>query len=78
MKHLSMQELEDLGFKVVKSYTNDKLMTQTRVKGVIQVDTTWDVKVDFICQELTIIGDVRFINFNPKELKQLDKILNKK
>lgn len=78
MTHLSMQQLEDLGFEVVKSYTHDKLMTQRRSKGVIQVETTWEVTGEFISQDLTIFADDLFFNFSHEDLKQLDAILNKK
>lgn len=77
MTHLTMQELEDLGFKIVKSYTYDEFMTQRRKKGVITVETTWKKAGEFESQDLTIEEDF-WINFESNELKILDKILNRK
>lgn len=76
MKHLSMQELEELGFKVEKSYTHDQFTTQRRVKGVLTIETTWQKTGQFESQDLTI-EDINMIEFSKKELKQLDNILNK-
>lgn len=76
--HLSMQELEDLGFELVKSYVHDDFVTQRRVKGVLEVETTWVVPDGiFVSQDLTI-DEVNCIEFNFHELNVLDLILNKK
>ena len=75
MKHLTMQQLEDLGFELVKSYEHDHFITQRRVKGNLQVETTWQKTGEFESQDLTI-DEVNCINFTAKELKQLDKIIN--
>jgi hypothetical protein len=76
-KHLTMQELEDLGFKVTKSYEHDQYVTQRRKKGLIEVETTWDMPSGkFESQDLTI-EEVNCISFKKKYLKKLDKILNK-
>lgn len=77
MAHLTMQELEDLGFKVVKSYTHDEYMTQRRKKGVITVETTWKKTGEFESQEL-FIDEIDWFNFSFHELVVLDLILNKK
>ena len=76
MKHLTMQELENMGFEIVKSYTHDEYMTQRRRKGVITVETTWLQTGEFQTQDLTI--DEMFIDgFGKSDLLMLDKILNR-
>ena len=76
MKHLTMQELENMGFEIVKSYTHDEYMTQQRRKGVITVETTWLQTGEFQTQDLTI--DEMFIDgFGKSDLLMLDKILNR-
>lgn len=76
MKHLTMQELHDLGFEIVKSYEHDEFMTQRRKKGAITVETTWKKSGKFESQDLTIDEDL-CINFSFHELNILDAILNK-
>lgn len=76
MKHLSMQELEDMNFKIVKSYTHDDYMTQRRQKGLMTIETTWLQSGEFTSQDLTI-EEVNCIPFTKKELTALDKILSK-
>ena len=76
-KHLKMQELDDLGFKIIKSYTHDAFVTQRRKKGVLTVETTYlTPSGEFICQDLSI-DEINCILFSKKELKNLDKLLNK-
>lgn len=75
-KHLTMQELEDLGFEITKSYPKDHYVTQRREKGLIEVDTSYEIPSGkFICQEICIIATC--LSIKPKDLKKLDKILNK-
>lgn len=76
--HLTMSELEVLGFKIIKSYVHDEWTAQRRVKGCISIETTYHIKTgNFETQEIKIDdGEWRVIN--PNELKILDKILNKK
>lgn len=75
--HLEMQELADLGFELIKSYTHDNFVTQRRKKGVLQIETTWQMPSGkFENQDLTI-DEVNSISFKKKELIKLDKILNK-
>ena len=76
MRHLTMQELHDLGFEVVKSYTHDNFMTQRRRKGCITVETTWTYEGDFESQEIQI-DDGEWRTFKPREIVKLDIILNK-
>lgn len=75
-KHLTMQELEDLGFKVTKSYEHDQYVTQRREKGLIQVETTWEMPSGKFESQDLIIKDV-WVNFTKKDLKTLDKLFNK-
>lgn len=74
MSHLTMQELETLGFKVTKSYTHDDYMTQRRCKGCITIETTWQ-DYEFVSQDVQIDGEVR--ELKPRDIVVLDKILNK-
>lgn len=79
MKHLTMQELEDLGFEIVKSYKHGEYVTQICKKGFIKIETTFDLSNNgaFVGQDLTI-EEVFVSSFSSNQLKQLDKILNKK
>ena len=76
MKHLTMSELENMGFELVKSYTHDEYMTQRRKKGVITVETTWLQTGEFQTQDLTI-DEIWIDGFGKNDLLMLDKILNK-
>lgn len=76
MKHLTMSELTNLGFELVKSYTHDEWITQRRKKGCIYVETSWKKTGEFETQDLWI-DEVSLDKFTKKELIQLDKILNK-
>ena len=76
MKHLTMQELHELGFKVMKYYTHDNFITQRRVKGCIKIITTWTYAGDFESQEIQI-DDGEWRTLKPREIVRLDEILNK-
>lgn len=76
MKHLSIQQLENLGFEPVKNYIHDQFMTSRRAKGVIEVETTWRLDGKFESQDFCI-QEINMQKFTKKEIKQLDKILNK-
>jgi hypothetical protein len=77
-EHLTMQQLEDLGFEIIKSYPHDDFLTQRRVKGILQVETTWQfLKGNCVSQDLNI-DEVNSINFTLHELNVLDLILNNK
>ena len=76
MKHLTIQELHDLGFELVKSYTHDNFMTQRRRKGCITVETTWTDVGDFESQEIQI-DDGEWRTLKPRVIVKLDEILNK-
>lgn len=76
MNHLSMQELNDLGFEVVKSYTHDNFMTQRRRKGCITVETTWTDEGEFESQDIQI-DDGEWRTLQHREIVKLDEILNK-
>jgi hypothetical protein len=75
MKHLTMSELESLGFEIVKSYEHDEWMTQRRQKGCITVETTWLKSGEFVTQDLWVEESVKD-GFTIYELTMLDKILN--
>jgi hypothetical protein len=75
--HLTMSELEALGFEVVKSYENDHYKhTQRRQKGCITIETTWLKTGAFVSQEVKIEKD-GLTNVSEYELWILDKILNR-
>lgn len=74
MKHLTMQQLEELGFKIIKSYTHDEFMTQQRKKGKITVETTWLKTGVFISQEVRFSDE--YTEVTPDQIIQLDEILN--
>ena len=77
MIHLTMQQLEELGFEVVKSYPQDNYLTQRRKRGLITIETTWQMPSgDFESQDMTI-EEVNCIPFNEEELKVLIEILDK-
>jgi hypothetical protein len=54
MNHLTMQQLEDLGFEVVKSDYCDSFMWQRRKhkKHDIWIETTWKRSGEFVSQEI--------------------------
>ena len=77
MKNITMSQLEELGFKVVKSYTHDEYVTQRRNKGCITIETTWDLTQGgkFVSQD-AIIETEYFEHFSYEDLQVLDAILN--
>jgi hypothetical protein len=79
MKNLSMNELEKLGFTVIKTYRHDNFITSRRQKGNLLVETTWDTLKNYqqVSQDVTI--EETFIDeFTIKDLRQLDRIINVK
>ena len=75
--HLTMSEMENLGFEIIKSYSHDGWTTQRRVKGCITVDTTYHLKSGKFESQEVQIDDGEWRMFIPKELEILYKILNK-
>ena len=75
--HLTMSELEKLGFEIIKSYVNDDWTTQKRKKGCITVKTTYHLKSGKFETQDFQIDDGEWREFLPHHLKILDKILNK-
>ena len=78
MKNITMSQLEELGFKVVKSYTHDEYVTQRRNKGCITIETTWELTQggNFVSQDAIIETDY-LEHFSYEDLQVLDAILNK-
>lgn len=74
--HLTMQELEDLGFELQKSHTHDEWTTQVRKKGCITIETTYKLSGAFVSQEVKIESD--FIGLTFPKILMLDAILNEK
>ena len=72
---MTMSELEELGFKVVKSYEHDNFVTQRRKRGCMTIETTWDMdKGHRVSQDMVI--DETYIDSPTKEqLKSLIEIL---
>lgn len=77
MKHLTMQELNELGFEVIESYPHGHYITQCTKKGCIIIETTWRMPVgNCVSQDLQIEADF-LEDFSKKDLKKIDEILNK-
>jgi hypothetical protein len=74
-KHLEMNELESIGFELVRSYTNWKFIVQIRKKGCIEACTTWSKNGEFASQEFNITTKHKR-DFKIEEISMLDKILN--
>lgn len=74
--HLTMQQLENLGFKLEKSYVinnTDKeplYITQVRSNGQLTIETTWQFGGEFFNQKIKI-------NSNYIELLELDNLTKK-
>lgn len=76
MSHLTIQELETLGFRIVKTYIHDNFWTQRIRKGCITVETTWTDEGDFDSQQIQI-DDGEWRTFKPRDIVKLDNIFNK-
>lgn len=75
--HLTMQELEDLGFELQRSYvTNDEWTTQVRKKAIMTIETTYKLSGPFVCQEVKIESD--FLELSEVEFMRLYHILKDK
>jgi hypothetical protein len=74
--HLTMQELEDLGFELQRSYPHDEWHTQVRKKGVMTVETTYKLSGEFVCQEVKIESDL--LKLSEVEFMRLYHILKDK
>lgn len=71
--HLTMQQLEDLGFEVMKSKHEYFRIIQYRKKGDILVETVWRETGEFISQHFFI--EKRTLSI--EDMQQLDKLINK-
>ena len=71
-----MTELNDLGFEVVKSYTHDEYMTQRRKKGIIILETTWEMPSGNFEKQDLMIDEEWIEGFTRNDLINLDKIMN--
>ena len=74
--HLTMQELEDLGFELQRSYTHDEWTAQVRKKGCITIETTYKLSGAFVSQEVKIESD--FLKMTFPKILMLNAILNEK
>ena len=73
-EHLTMQELEDMGFEIVKSHSYDKYITQIRAFGVLLVETSWLKTGEFHSQDLVIQSiDVELADVEWQKLHKLLK-----
>ena len=70
-----MEELEAIGFKIVKSYEHDEWKTERRAKGCITVETTWLKTGEFVSQDLWV-DEAMCESFTKADLFVLDKILS--
>lgn len=77
---MKVEQLKELGFKLVEEYVhgdNDEFVTQVFRKKNLQIDLDFDKSTGkYLCNDFQIIDD-QLSNISFKELKQLDKILNK-
>lgn len=77
-----MQQLEDLGFKIQRSYVlhddTKKVVSLTRlmINGNINIDTTFAYSGEFISQEILINGWLDIIEFKENVEKLFDKLNN--
>lgn len=73
--HLTMQELNELGFEIERSYITEGIWTtQVRKKGCMTIETTYKISGAFVSQKVKIESDFKELKF-PKIL-MLDAILN--
>lgn len=75
--HLTMSELEAIGFETIKSFEHDGFITQRRKKGVVMIETTWGKDFKTISQEMKIDNDTFVNRISKDDLIILDKIFNK-
>lgn len=68
--HLTMSELEEYGFKVIKSYEHDDYITQRRKNRCVTIQTTWKKTGEFESQEFQI-DDGEWRELNPKHFHLL-------
>ena len=73
MKHLTMQQLHELGFEVEQSNHNEDFMWQRRKNGFIEVETTWTKSGFFHSQEVKITSG--WIEMESEKLTELLKLL---
>jgi hypothetical protein len=74
--HLTMQELEDLGFEVQRNYRYIGFVTQVRENGAMRIETTYEMPSgDFVSQEVKI--DLPYEKMKPEQIIELNKILNR-
>ena len=76
--HLTMREMENLGFEIIKSYTHDDWTTQRRKKGCITVETTYNLDSGKFESQNFKIDDSEWRTIRPEYVEILDKIVNKK
>ena len=82
-EHLTMQELEDLGFKIEKSRTmdNEEFIIQLRRKKNVFVETCWydyEVYQQSVFIELEGLPPMFSANtLTKEELTKLDNVINK-
>ena len=72
--HLTMQELEDLGFELERSYPTEGETTQVRKKGCMTIETTYVLFGPFVSQEVKI--ESNFLKMTFPKILMLDAILN--
>lgn len=74
---MTMSELHNMGFEVVKCYTHDQFITQRRRNGNIMIETTWDRDKDYnrVSQDV-MIDETYLETITKKDLLYLSKILN--
>ena len=70
-KHLTMTQLNNLGYHIVKSFVEKQNLTQRRKKGLIIIETTWEMPSGrFISQDVKVEGNY-IDGFTAEELIKL-------
>lgn len=74
---MTENQLEKLGFDFIKSYSHGDYWTRRFKKGVLEVEFTYHSKTDKLETLDVTIDEVNCLPIDFKEIKSLDKVLNK-
>lgn len=74
---MTANDLEKIGFYLIKSYSHDEWYTQRFQKGIIQAEFTFNADSDKLETVDFTIDEIVGIEFSIEELIKIDQILNK-
>lgn len=77
MKHLTVEQLENLGFERQRVYKHDNYVTYIHQKGVLQIETTHTDIGQFETQDVSLTENYIDVELCVEDLLHLDRILNK-